>query len=527
MTATLTVPAARNAPPKDLEIRPKQVKAWADALPLAQSADAARQIRDHLAGLNASKIESDDRIQILQNYRPVVSVVLDELEAVYAKSAIPLPTRARDALAIARDLASQLATGYTIAASDTSAKLIAFGAKRQVPLLLLRAMEYLCAVLRASYKSYTPAPEGVWRAVHEVFLYSEAQGFAADPTEPETKASILETYGEALLLALTDPYRLSPGELDRVVVQLRAVKAPVPLGQAKLTTRPTAHFLVPCDTDRPPKPALSASDDTGGKNWRLLDANPVVEKLRARKSAFDKGQVSAALKQSMGTDAVVLLPKLITLWGDPPKRTSRRDPMETSVAICIGLKAVTHYVSLEPKIDPKAEADKIRQGITIPLISIIQDENSKSFPVNEWEVVNQSAGGLKVRRTAPALQQVSVGEIVGVKLVGRARWTVGMVRWITVLEEGGLEFGIQFISSAARRASIRPTISSSEIDPKPALLLDEALPWKGGESLLVMANTFADLREFEVEDDDRLFCVRATNLFEKTGRYEVFDFKPS
>ena len=527
MTATLTVPAARGAPPKDLEVRPKQVKAWADSLPLAQSADAARQLRDHLAGLNASRLDADDRIQILQNHRPITSVLLEELEAIYAKSAIPLPTRARDALFLARDLASQLATGYTIAASDTSQKLITFGAKKQVPLLLLRALEYLCAVQRASYKSYTPAPEGVWRAAHEIYLYSEAQGFVAEPADPETKASILETYGEALLLSLTDPYRLSPGELDRVLAQLRSVKAPVVLGQSKLASRPTAHFLVPCDSDKAPKPALSASDDKGGKNWRLLDANPVVEKLRARKGAFDKGQVSAALKQSMGTDAAVLLPKLITLWGDPPKRASRRDPMETSVAICIGLRAVTHYVSLEPKIDPHAEADKIRQGITIPLISIIQDENSKAFPVNEWEVVNQSAGGLKVRRTAPALQQVSVGEIIGVKLVGRARWTIGMVRWITVLEEGGLEFGVQFIASAARPASIRPTISSSEIDPKPALLLNEALPWRGGESLLVSANTFADLREFEVEDAERLFCVRATNLFEKTSRYEVFDFKPS
>jgi hypothetical protein len=82
----------------------------------------------------------------------------------------------------------------------------------------------------------------------------------------------------------------------------------------------------------------------------------------------------------MGTDAVVLLPKLISLWGDPPKRTSRRDAMETTVAICIGLKAVSHYVSLEPKIDPHAEAEKIRQGITIPLISIRRTGTRSPFP---------------------------------------------------------------------------------------------------------------------------------------------------
>jgi hypothetical protein len=141
--------------------------------------------------------------------------------------------------------------------------------------------------------------------------------------------------------------------------------------------------------------------------------------------------------------------------------------------------------------------------------------------------VNQSAGGLKVRRTAPAQQTISVGEVAGVKLVGRARWTVGMVRWITVLEEGGMEFGVQFLATAARPVAIRPTITSPGTEARPALILNEALPWQGGESLLTAANTFSDLREFEIEDAEHLFNVRATNLHEKTARYEVFEFTPS
>lgn len=527
MAVQLTVPGSRGAPPKNLEIRPKQVKAWAEALPLAQSVESGRQIRDHIASLNHAKVEADDRVDILNNYRPITTVIFEELEAIFAKSSIPLPARSRDALALARDLALQLAMGYKIAAADKSGKLIAFGAKKQVPLLLLRTAEYVSAALRASYKSYTPVPEGLWNALHEIYLYADSQGFAAEPADPETKASIAEAYAESLLAALTDPYRLSQGELDRVLALIRSIRAPVPISQSKPSTSPNAHFLVPCDTDKPPKPALSASDDKGGANWRLLDANPLVEKLRARKAAIEKGQVSAAMAKSMGADAPVLLAKLITLWGDPPKRTSRRDPMESTVAICVGLKAVSHYVAHEPKIDPEDEADRIRRGITIPLQPMAAAEASKDYPVGEWEVVNQSTGGLKVRRTSRALQPVTVGELVGVKLIGRARWTVGMVRWITGLDEGGMEFGVQFLASAARPVAIRPTITSSSTEPKPALILNEALPWRGGETLLASSNTFSDLREFEVEDAEQLFNVRATNLYEKTGRYEIFDFTPS
>lgn len=523
MATTLTV-STRGAPAKDLEIRPKHVKAWAESLPLAQSVEVGRRIRDHLAGLNAARVETDDRIQILQNYRPIVSVVLEELEAMYARSTVPLPARAREALGIARELATQLAASYKIAASEKAAKLI--GGKKQLPFLLLRALEYLAAALRASYKSYTPVPRGLWRELNEIYLYAESEGFAAEPADAETKASILDAYVESLFLALTDPYRLSPGELDRVLQQVRTARTAVWLKQEVPVTPTSAHFLVMCDLDRPPKPALSAHDERGGPNWRILDANALVDRLRARKEAIEKGNVSAATSKAMGRDGVMLLGKLVTLWGDPPKRTSRRDAMDSTVAICIGLKAVIHYVELE-RHDPQREAEMIRRGITVPLVSLPSDADARAYPVTEWEVVNQSAGGLKVRRMASSQQSVAVGELVGVKLPGRQRWTVGMVRWITVLEDGGLEFGVQFLASAARPVAIRPTITSLSTEPKAALILCEALPWQAGESLLASSNTFSDLREFEVEDAQRLFNVRATNLHEKTGRYEIFEFAPS
>jgi hypothetical protein len=289
-------------------------------------------------------------------------------------------------------------------------------------------------------------------------------------------------------------------------------------------TAANAHFLVPCDTDKPPKPALSATDDRGGPNWRLLDANEVVAKLRARHKAFESGNVSSAAAKALGPEGPALLARLITLWGDPPKRASRRDEMDTSVAICIGLKAVSHYVSLQHRDEP-AEADLIRRGITIPLIAVPQDEESKAFPVNEWEVVNQSAGGLKVRREAPAQQPISVGEVVGVKLIGRSRWTIGVARWITVLESGGLEFGIQFLANAARSVSIQPTIAAISAQAKQALLLNEGDAT--AEALLTTPNTFSDLREFEVDAEGAVSCVRATNLLEKTGRFELFEFSAS
>ena len=64
---------------------------------------------------------------------------------------------------------------------------------------------------------------------------------------------------------------------------------------------------------------------------------------------------SATTRSLAGPDTLALLAKLVTLWGDPPKRSNRRDPTEGTVAICVGLKAVAQFVALEPK-DPEARS---------------------------------------------------------------------------------------------------------------------------------------------------------------------------
>jgi hypothetical protein len=523
----LSVLPERTAPPKDLEIRPKQVKAWIESLPLAQSLDAGRKLCAHLAGLNRAKLDAETRLQILDVYRPTAMTALEELDAIYGKSALPLGPRAREALTLARDLAGELATGYKITIVEKSGKLFAIGAKKQLPMLILRAMEYLVAGQRASYKSYTPVPPGVWREMHQLYLHAEQEGVAKEIVDADSKSTVFDLYCEALLLSLTDPYRLVQGEADRIMAQARAYRgATATLGRERPATRASAHFVVPCDLDKPPKPALSANDDAGGPNWRMLDANAIVDKLRQKKTAAEAGQASATMMKSLGPEGLALLGRLILLWGDPPKRSQKRNPAQSTVAICVGLKAVGHFVSFEPKLDPAKEAEALRKGITMPLMALPTDDASQPIPVFEWDVVNESTGGLKVRRMGATQQPIGVGEVVGVKLGTRARWTVGVARWITMFDEGGMEFGIQFLGTMARPVWVHPTITSAP-QAKLGLWLVYGDDANDPDSLLTPPNTYSDLREFELDHEGKVTTVRAATLIEKTGRFELFHVSES
>ncbi len=526
MALDLRVPMERVSPPGDVELRPKQAKAWVESLPLSQSADVGRKILASLSAINRAKVEFEDRRQILEAYRPIAHVVLDELDAVHGNSPLPLPAKARDSLSLARALATEFAYGYKILILEKTGKLLAFGAKKQMPLLVLRAMESAAQLLRASYRSYTPIPEGTWREIHALYLHAEKEGFAGDAADAETRLSIADLYAETLLVALTDPYRLIPGELDRIGQVIAGQRGAYTLGQARPETQRGGHFLVPCDQDRPPKPLLSANDDPGGPNWRLLDANPIVDRLRARRHAVETGNVSATTSRAVGPEMLALLGKLATLWGDPPKRTSRRDPMDASVVVCAGMRAITHFISIEPKADTRREAEAIAGGNTIPLVFVPDDDVSKGMSVNEWDVVNQSAGGLKVRRSGESAQAITVGEVIGIKFIGKANWTVGVVRWLTVVDEGGMEFGIQFLAPAARCVAVQPTASAMG-QVRPGLLLSEEASFEAADMLLTTLSTFSDLREFEIEWEGEVRLVRATNLIERTGRFELFNFSPS
>ena len=523
MPAVPTSTAERTAPPKDLEVRPKQVRAWLESLPLAQVPDTARKVAAHAAALNRCKMDNDDRIQVLESYRAVTTVLFDELDAVYSKATVPLGAKAREALGLARDLAGHVAVGYRIAIAERGGKL--FGAKKQLPLLMLRAMEHYAALLRSAYKSYTPVPEGLWREIHQLYLEAEREKVASEIVDPDTKEAIVNVYVEALLLALTDPYRLSPGEADKICAQIRSARAPVTLGQARPATRSGGHFLVPCDTDKPPKPALSANDDTGGPNWRLLDCNPIVEKVRMRLNAIETGNVSATTRSAASPELVALLRKLVTLWGDPPKRAFRRNPSEGTVAICVGMKAVSQFIAMEPK-DPAADQSVLKRGITVPLQRPDFSELAET-PVFEYDIVNQSEGGLKVRRTGATPQALAVGEVVGIKQSHRPRWTIAVVRWITVFEEGGMEFGVQFLAPNARFVQVQPTIAGSTTQPRPGLLLADEDDPDRYEVLLAQPNTFSELREFEIDSEGSVSHVRARALREKTPRFDLFDVSPS
>jgi cyclic-di-GMP-binding protein len=180
----------------------------------------------------------------------------------------------------------------------------------------------------------------------------------------------------------------------------------------------------------------------------------------------------------------------------------------------MGIEGVGHFVSLEPRIDLVREDDMLRRGITMPLAPLPLDDQSQPLPVFEYEVVNESRGGLRVRRLGRTEQPITVGEVAGIKLHGKPHWAIGAVRWVTVFEDGGMEFGLQYLAPMARYV----TVAAWGAPSGPGLLLGG----EGAALLLTSPRAFSHLKELEVIDAGHARLVYPAGVVEATARFEVF-----
>jgi hypothetical protein len=519
MALALSVPAATQNSPKGLETRPKHAKAWIESLPLTKTIQSGRTVCEHLSELNRARFPAEERLELMEIYHPVLATLLDELEHVFASSQLPLPAKQREAFDLAHDLARECAYAYKHCILDKTNKLIAFGARRSLPLPIYRAMAHLRQLLVQSYMTYSPVAAGIWRELNHLYAYCEEQEMLEETPDSEIDASIQDLYMDAVLLSLADPYRLMQREAEKVLDLLAQNRGLAALGpKPGDDTDPNRTFAVALDSDRAPRLLSSALKDPAGEDLRTLNIGGLLDALKQRSQ-------SQAGKARTPDGAADLIGRLTRLWGDPPKRQFRRNPAETSVALCSGIKAIAHFADLGEKEDPKAEAAAIQSGTTMPQFRIPTDAVSKQVGVEEWTVLNQSATGLRLHRE-PGGVGIAVGEATGVRFIGGRGWNIGVVRWLNMLENNDLEFGLELISPSAHPIQIEPTIASNG-RAQAALQLPSMIQDDETESLLTFPDTFSDLREFELDDGGESRLVRATTLVEKTSRFELFQFTAS
>ncbi|MES2353215.1 MAG: hypothetical protein V4568_02240 [Pseudomonadota bacterium] len=507
MALRLTVPASVSSPNPRPETRPKQLEEWLSSLPLIKLFESARTVCDELARLNRSHLEADERLKLLEIYQPILQQLRGEIAEDYNKAPLPLPGTSRQAVNLARELLIEEAYGYKLALLEKTSKLMLFGARKQLVPLIEQIMRTLSNSLTLSYQSYLPTPAGVWHEMHELYRYASHQKLVGEEEGGKNESLIDSIYKHAVLMALTDPYRLSRAELAEVMhVALQIA----PLTELHLNEVPNAQqlFVVLPDSDKPPKRALQYGMDwePRGGEW-AVGTTLVVRRLSEAIGQGDKKPSQQRANDGFHAISPEVLRRLMECWGAPSKRVFRRQAGQvTTVQVCTGISRVC----------------KILDGVDLANVSQI---SSTPDSLQEWDVINQSAGGLKLRGTPMADTAINVGDVVAVQYRGVPTFSIGVVRWAQTFEDSSVELGVQMLAPRAEAATLAPTIGNHH--PKSALLLPEISALQQPAFVIAQPGNYQLHREFALTHGGKTTTIRGSELIEKTVYYELFRFLPA
>ena len=530
MSFKFSVPTADAIDAGSSIMRAKQASAWLDTLP-NDPVESSRGIYTALYSANRTRLDDDERFKLLEVYGDKLGKVLDQLGREYSEVRLPLTEKAREAANLSRDLLIEYAYGYKIILLEKANKLLLFTAKRQLPTLLHRAMRGLSKLLTLSYKTYTPTPAGVWHEIHQIFHYAQFHNLQDLPVEERTAPSstISVVYKQALLLALADPYRLMPGEVDRVAGIIGHFSGGAIIMPYSVDLNGAGLFLIQSDTDRAPKALASITN---------LNPAPIDKVISTANLAFTLSELIAQLESGTGPNALSLpdgatdaqssdlLRRLSRAWSSPPKRAFNRQPAQAVVDICAGIQVLNFYLTLENDPNMAAERQRLLAATTLSL-KVVDGRptgNAKNeYQVSSCEILNQSASGLALRKSPEAKPQVAVGEIIGVRLPDKSSWNVGAARWVQSNDAQEIELGIQLLAPTGVPLMIEPATGAG-VRKQPAILLPGMEALRQVATILAPRDTYKEGAEFKLERHDRIDRIKATRLVEQTTHFDLFQF---
>ena len=530
MDIKLSVPQYPPVPNLTVETRPKQVREWLDALPLANTQESARKLTDAIATINSVKLGDEARLKLLELYRTSARLLLPALHQQYVDKPLPLPEKNQQAALLTRKLLTELGNGYKLVLIELLNRRISFGANKLVPLAIARAMECLSAILDVCYEIFGPSPASVWSELHQLYGYAAQQNLHDTQIADDEKTNINTIYKQVLLIALADPYRLLQGQLVEVKGYIARFGQHAQLQSLGRAENTHGLFLVRLDSDKPPKALSHHSGVTDARVDIILNTVPLARVLHQQIQDLEANTPPAKLglpDAAQQPNYREMLKRLIKQWGIAPKRVFNRTPAQNQTFICSGMTTLHHALS-QADI-PSTGDEELDTYITLQMSGTMQPLGQstgsyQTYNCASWQMVNESAGGVALAKEPGGSTKIKVGDIIGVGAAQAGNWGVAIVRWMQSNADSDLELGAQMLAPQAEAIAIKPVISAPDAMFQPALRLPEVAALKQPPRIVAPRGSFQPMREFEVRSQGMTTLVRATQLIEQTDSLDLFFF---
>ena len=526
---------------------PKYLRTWFSSLPVTNTTATAQELYRVLCNLNRLPMAARVRLELLELSASPVASVIAGLQVHFGSVSLPLSAKKRQLADFLRLFQDEMAYGYKTVIQDMHASSAWQKHRETMALAVERAIRHLALSLLRSYQVYVPHPAGIWREIHGLYRYAEANDGQAEPvpfaSDGAAQTSVRKSYLQAVLLGLCGPYQLPPNECSQVYAFLTHWADKAVISQTLEVTDTTRHFLIDLSADLPPVLFPGDVKALTAPQLRDLSTIELARGVHVLVGRLQKGESPSTLNLGMDcidSACIDILQRMVKFWGANLRRKfSRRAKKDTQLSVCAGLKALHFFsdgqrsfappvpvglaIEAMPEIDMQGHQTRNFNN-TEDLKSSATDE---SFRIERWWVRNESAAGLSLLHLGEESVAVRVGDLLGFYNDEIRSWRVGLTRWLKNPELTKLEMGVEMIAPSARPVAVRPHTSDNKgtSEYSQALLLPAVEILRQPTSLIVARGAFQAGQDLWLTDGHgESRRVHPLAVIERSASFEQFAF---
>lgn len=502
---------------------------WVQALPLTNVQQSQRALTGQLTAFISAPFPALERLKALEALREPIAFVQGESASRYAGKPIPLEAGESAVWANVIELWQALNRNYQhcLAAYREGELAIA----PHAPLITMRCLQCVAGEMLEHYRIYRHIPGELWRALNELYSFAEQHGFARIRVrdtfgQQEPDSTCAESYLQALLLGLANPYALSMRQL--ALVQSWSGKWAPLVG---ISPQPLTNPSIPVV-------AIDLGGDTGvvfggeiaaHPTMRYLDMEQLSKTLRQTITLLKQGQTPAQLglgetARQPGCENLLML--LYVHWCRAGTgRSEERQDTEERVSICFGISAAHFQVSGRREFRQPTELTSVEKreldtfGYVASKRGQAVDRGVEGLEV--WHILNHSASGfMSVLRDPGSKSRIGHNQLVAVQRRGTRHFQVGIVQWLRVEKDQQLCLGVRLFPGVPQAVAVRPSNFNPDANLyERALLLPEVPASATPATLILPPGWFQSGRFVEMQSESKQ-VAKLLNLLEMGGDFD-------
>jgi hypothetical protein len=516
----------------EIETRPLYVEEWLETLPYIDFVKTCHLLQEALQATNKQDIKPSARLELIKLYNRPYQYYIDSQIKTGAQHTLQTIDAMRQQVHPLKQLAVHLGHGCKLAVDHALHKKTLWKHSKPPLQEMLMSLNYLSHALIFSYLEYAPTPKKVWGELN--LIYSFAEGLGKHNTIQELpgykdtrRTTIGHTYKRIIMASLADPYHLPFGAIWEIHEQLDTWAEYSQIREYHPVNNPTGYFVLDLNSDNKPIPFSKFDVSKSSEKHRLLDTTILENVIQKHVDLLKIGQPIDNSIVLSPFFAKSLMGHMLKAWGLPPKRYFPRQAKSGLLDLACGLKSVYFFCNDQNDFtrDPIVEEDDENVLITEEVDRVISQSHF-SYSSEQWQIVDQGAGGYALINNGMPKNPVRVGELVGVRHP-QGNWTMGVIRWLMVGKNKTHKIGIQNIAASAKPGAVR-TSSGNAMDSeyrRAFIIGNNGDP--DGLSIITEKDFYVTDRELDIEVDCKQIKVKAGNLLESSVGYEHFKCNPN